>query len=253
MKTLCIIQARMSSTRLPGKVLLPLAGRPMLEYQLLRVKQVRNVDKIIVATSTKPIDDQVAEVALNVGVGCFRGDEDDVLGRYYHAASEHPEHSIIVRLTGDCPLADPAIIDDTISYFKDGGFDFAGNVDPPTFPDGLDVEVFSFEALARAFHEAAKTSDREHVTQFLRRNPEIFKMGNFRSPTDYSTIRLTVDELADYEVVKFVAENSALEDGHLKHINLLEKNPNIKMKNTTIIRNEGLIKSLAKDEEDQLK
>src|SRR5215470_15506655 len=162
-----IIQARMGSTRLPGKVLLDIAGQPMLGRVISRVCRAKTIEQIVVATSTAAADDAVSAFCAERGIVCFRGSETDVLDRYYQAA-RLVQAKTIVRITADCPLLDPEVIDLTVSRFLEGGWDYISNVNPPTFPDGLDTEVFSFAALERAWREATSVTHREHVTPYLR-------------------------------------------------------------------------------------
>jgi spore coat polysaccharide biosynthesis protein SpsF len=196
-----ILQARTSSTRLPGKVLKPILGRPMLSLQIERIQRSKKIDKIIVATSNDRSDSDIENLCINIQIPCFRGSLDDVLDRFYQTAMQYKlEH--VVRLTGDCPLIDPIIIDKVISFYLEGDFDYATNsMAPYTFPDGLDVEVFGFSVLEKAWHEAILPSHREHVTPFIRLHPEIFKVGYYKNETDLSHLRWTVDEPEDFEFV----------------------------------------------------
>lgn len=245
-KKLCIIQARMGATRLPGKVLLKVGETALLEYELRRVKLARRIDAIVVATTTAQADDAVAALCERLGIECFRGSEDDVLDRYGRCAEAHPDYPAIVRVTGDCPLIDPRVIDEVIDLFETEKLDYASNVLEETFPDGMDVEVFTREALFKAAQKARLLSEREHVTPYIRRQTG-FKKGNVVAPNDFSHIRLTVDEPADFEVVSFLIEHSPEDAGYLDHIALLTKHPDIMLKNMHIKRNEGWEKSLKND------
>jgi glutamate-1-semialdehyde 2,1-aminomutase len=250
MKIVAILQARMNSTRLPGKVLKPILGKPLLALELERVRRAKRVDHILVATSVDPSDDSLEALCAALHVSCFRGDLQDVLGRYYHAArASSAEH--IVRLTGDCPLADPAVIDRVIGFYLAGNYDYVSNVIAPTFPDGLDVEVFRFRCLEEAFHEAKLPSQREHVTLFLQAQPDRYRLGNCENNVDLSHLRWTVDEPADFELVQSIYEalypnNPSFTTTHV--LDFLEKNPQLKMHNLKHHRNEGLAKSLREDE-----
>lgn len=246
MKNICIIQARMSSTRLPGKVLKRINGSTLLEYQIQRLRFSKRLDKIVVATTNQKADNQIQELCQKIGIGCFRGSEDDVLDRYYQCSLRYPEYKNIVRVTGDCPLIDPVLVDQVIDLFEKQGLDFASNVEPPTFPDGLDVEVFKAYALKKVAGTAKLWSEREHVTQPFKENPKN-KKGNIACDKDYSGFRLTVDEPEDFELVKFIIKNSRPDAGYLDYINLLLANPDIASKNKHFIRNEGLAKSKAQD------
>lgn len=200
MKTLIIVQARMTSTRLPGKVLLPLAGEPMLTRLIERLRRVRRADGIVVATTTNATDDPIAALCAQLGVPCHRGSEHDVLSRYADAARVHGA-DVVVRITSDCPLIDPALIDQTIAAFDEGGSDYVSNMLPPTWPYGMAVEVFSAAALAQAHAEATQAAEREHVTPFLYWHPERYRLRNVASPVDLSHHRWTVDTPEDYALV----------------------------------------------------
>lgn len=246
---LAILQARASSTRLPGKVLKPILGKPMLARQLERVRRARLLDRLIVATSSDPSDDPIEVLCRNEGVECYRGKLDDVLDRFYQAAAPlHPEH--VVRLTGDCPLADPAIIDQVCAFYLEGGFDYATNALQPTFPDGLDVEICRFEFLEQAWREAVLPSHREHVTPFIHKNPQRFRIGHFRGNTDLSHLRWTVDEPDDFTLVSNIYEALYPADpcfDTVAILELLEQHTEWKTANTTHQRNEGGKKSLLAD------
>jgi len=245
-KTLCIIQARMGATRLPGKVLLKVGGVPLLEYEIKRVKQAKKVDKIVVATTVNKQDDRIEKLSRKIGVACFRGDENDVLDRYYQCVLKYPQYDNIVRITGDCPLIDPEVIDNVISFFEENDFDYASNVQPPTFPDGMDIEIFKRSALDKAAKEANLMSEREHVTPYICEK-KFFKKGNLSADYDFSHFRLTVDNKEDFEVIKFLIENSKITDGYMEYISLLTKNSEIMAKNMHIVRDEGYLKSLKND------
>jgi glutamate-1-semialdehyde 2,1-aminomutase len=246
-----IIQARMSSTRLPGKILQTILGAPMLLRQIERVRQASLCDALFVATSTSEADDSVAQLCESAGVACFRGSLDDVLDRYYRTAlTTRPDH--VVRLTGDCPLIDPEIIDAIIRFHVEGGFQYTSNTLELRFPDGLDVEVMSFTALERAWREAKLPSEREHVTRYMYSVPGRLRTGSYVGTEDWSHLRWTVDELEDLEFVRRVY--SALYPANPRFrthdiLELLERQPELSHINSNLERNEGLRKSLAKDEE----
>ncbi|MBI4449781.1 glycosyltransferase family protein [Candidatus Uhrbacteria bacterium] len=202
---LAVLQARMSSSRLPGKVLQPILGEPMLFRQLERVRRSHRIDHLIVVTSTEASDNAIAEMCTERGVAHYRGSLNDVLDRAYHAAEPYrPSH--VVRLTGDCPLADPSAIDAVIDFAIRGDFDYATNGKPYTFPDGLDVEIATFAAFEAAWREADLPSHREHVFPFIHRQPERFYLGYVRSSVDLSRHRWTVDEPEDFMFVTRVYE-----------------------------------------------
>lgn len=251
MKTLAILQARVSSSRLPGKVLLPILGEPMLFRQIERIRRAEHIDQLIVATSTDPSDDILARDCAGRGVVCVRGNLDDVLDRFVSSALPYlPE--VIIRLTGDCPLTDPVLIDAMMERFEMGKLDYLSNADPPTFPDGLDVEVMRFECLLAAHREAKLPSEREHVTPFLRAHPERFRLGNFQSATNLSALRWTVDEPQDLEFVRSVYQGIYPTNPDFSTEDILEfldSNPKLQLINTKFERNEGLKKSLREDDE----
>jgi spore coat polysaccharide biosynthesis protein SpsF (cytidylyltransferase family) len=247
-KNLCIIQARMGSTRLPGKVLKRVNGVAMLEYEIKRVGRAKKVNKIVVATSNKKIDDRIEKLCEKLGIDCFRGSENDVLDRYYRCSSRYPQYNNIIRIMGDCPLVDPVIIDETVSFFEKNNFDFTSNAErnKESFPDGLDVDVFKRSVLELAAEKAKLPSEREHVVPYIRENKK-FKKGYYSAKHDFSHFRLVLDEQFDFEIIEFLIKNSELTDGYLHHISLLTKNPKVMLKNIHIKRNEGFLKSLKED------
>jgi len=247
---LAILQARVSSTRLPGKVLKPIPGMPMLLRQIERVKQAKLIEQLLVATSDDKSDDPIEQLCRENDIACFRGSLDDVLDRFYQAAKPYqPDH--IVRLTGDCPLIDPQLIDEVVVFCLSGDYDYVSNAFEPTYPDGLDVEVFRFPCLQQAWEEAELPSEREHVTLFINQQPERYKIGSFKNDIlDLSYLRWTVDEPADFELIKEIYEalypyNPVFTTKEI--LNFLDQNPNLKSINTQFQRNEGLQKSRGKD------
>lgn len=249
---LAIVQARMGSSRLPGKVLMEICGQPMLQLQLERVRRAALIDRILVATTDSPADQPIVELCRQIGLPCFRGSENDVLARFCQAARAEGlgAGDAVVRLTADCPLADPEVIDRIISLYKESGADYASNVAPPTFPDGLDGEVFSFESLERAWREAVLVSEREHVTPFIRNHRELFRTVNLVNDTDLSDLRWTVDEAADLEMVRAVYESiyPIKPDFNMHDVwNFLKQNPETGTLNRDFQRNEGYTRSLAND------
>lgn len=201
----CIVQARMGSSRLPGKVLMDLAGRPMLRFMLDRLAPLTTlgVDRVVVATSTDPRDDPVEAAAIDAGLAVVRGSEHDVLSRYVEALDAFPA-ATVVRLTADCPLADPRLVAAVIGRHREAGADFTCNVLPRTFPKGLDVEVVDAGALRVAHGEAADPVEREHVTPFFYRHPERFGLANLLAPDglNLGRERWTVDTPADLDFVR---------------------------------------------------
>jgi len=192
MTTVAVIQARAGSTRFPGKVLADLNGRPMLAHVVERVRRCRSVGRVVLATSTGPADDAVAELAERLGASVLRGPLDDVLGRFVMAAREHSA-SVVVRITADCPLVDPDLIDTLVEMRAKEGADYASNIDPRTYPDGYDAEVMTRECLERLDREATRSDEREHVTLRVRERPGEYRRASLCLPRDLSEVRLTVD------------------------------------------------------------
>jgi len=245
-----IIQARMGATRLPGKVLMDVFGKPMLARVIQRVKQTNTIDKIAVATTERAEDIRILQLASQYAVIGFVGSEDDVLDRYYQAAS-HVGTDNIVRITADCPLIDPAVIDKVVQYFLDNSFDYVSNIHPPTYPDGLDVEVFSFDALRKAWHEAQLRSEREHVTPYIWKNSNLFNLGNVSGEADLSQLRWTVDTKSDLDFVNEVyawLETKRSVFGLSEIMRLLKQEPSLLEINKEQERNEGYQKSLREDQ-----
>jgi len=204
-KIVAIIQARMGSTRLPGKILKTINGKTLLEYQLDRVKQSNIINQIIIATTVKETDQPIVDFCENYGVEYYRGSENDVLSRYYEAAKSN-DGDIIVRLTSDCPIIDPRIIDKTIIYYLENSsnFDYVSNTVERTFPRGMDTEVFSVNVLKKAYEEACLERDREHVTAYFYTNPEVFKIGYISNDKDYGNYRWTVDTSEDFQLIQLI-------------------------------------------------
>jgi len=206
MSVVAIVQARMGSTRLPGKVLKEVLGKPLLAWQLERLREAHRLGQIVVATSRNPGDDSIEAFCKRQGVDCHRGSELDVLDRYHEAAHLFAADSV-VRITADCPLIDPRIIDRLIDMFLDGQYDYAGTDPERSFPLGLDAEVVSIQALETAWREAVDPAEREHVLPFLYRRPQRFRLGYLRrDPPLPTTLRWTVDTVQDFELVKRLLE-----------------------------------------------
>lgn len=244
---IAVLQARASSRRLPGKVLKPILGKPMLERQIERVRRANAFETLVLATSDHADDDPIATLGADIGVPVHRGSLDDVLDRFYRAAKPYaPSH--VVRLTGDCPLADWSVVDDVTRFAIEGGYDYASNTVQPTFPDGLDVEVATLAALETAWREATVGPDREHVMPFLHRQPERFSVGHYKAEPDLSGMRWTVDEPADFEMIKAVYEalypqNPAFTTADI--LRFLAAHPDLAASNGGILRNEGYLRSLS--------
>ncbi|MDR3560130.1 MAG: glycosyltransferase family protein [Negativicutes bacterium] len=207
MKTVIIVQARMTSTRLPGKVMKEVLGKPLLEYMVERLKRVRSADEIVVATTANASDQPIVDLCARLHVPSFRGPEFDVLTRY-HAAAVANHAATVVRVTSDCPLIDPCIIDQVIGFFagRQIDYDYVSNVMHRTYPRGMDTEVFSFQALDEAFREATDEPDREHVTGFIERQPERYCLGGVCHFEDQSRHRWTVDTPEDFELIRRIIE-----------------------------------------------
>jgi spore coat polysaccharide biosynthesis protein SpsF len=224
--TTAIIQARMSSTRLPGKVLLDLAGEPMLARVVARTKRAKTIDRTIVATTVEPEDEPIVALCRARGWAVSRGSRDDVLDRYYQAAVADGADPI-VRITSDCPLIDPEVIDRVVEHLTTG-VDYASNINPRrTFPRGLDVEAFTFASLAAAWQDASDTSSREHVTPFLYRHPERFRIALVESERpEAADHRWSVDTPEDYELMRrILAHFGDQEFGWLDVLKLLDGHP----------------------------
>ena len=229
-----IIQARMGSTRLPGKVLKNINGMSLLEYQIERITKSKHVKNIIVATSTNKKDDEIEKICIKKNVDFYRGSENDVLSRFYECSKIYNVKTI-VRLTADCPLIDPIVIDKVIDTFIENNTDYSSNTVPPDtsfWPDGSDVEVFSFGALERAFKKATKPEDREHVTFFFWKNKlNGFKINQLKNNEDWSNYRYTVDYPNDFDVFKMLDKEITKKKifGHVNEIvDILKNRPDIR-------------------------
>lgn len=221
----------------------------MLWRQLERVLRVRNIDKLVVATSDRPEDRDVGALCEAFDVECFFGSLDDVLDRFYQAAKRYnPVH--VVRLTGDCPLSDPEVIERIIEFHLEGEYDYTSNTIEPTFPDGLCAEIMQYSCLQQAWQEARLPSEREHVTPFIIKRPERFKLGNFKGEEDLSALRWTVDEPEDFVLVTRIYEALYPQNPQFTMrdiLDFLDKNPELIAINSAFERNEGYRKSLEQD------
>lgn len=252
MSVLAITQARMKSTRLPGKIMKKIESKVLLEIHLDRISKSKVIDHLIVATSTEPEDDAIEVFCLERGYTCYRGSEQDVLDRFYQAVKgSNYEH--IIRLTSDCPLIDSDLIDKIVYHYFQNELDYCSNTLHPTYPDGQDVEVFRYSALKFAWQEATVSSDREHVTPYIWRNStfkgsEVFKSDNFEEGYNYGRIRMTVDEEKDYQLIQQIIKDLGTDRNWIEYAEHIKNNPSILAINTGIIRNEGYIKSTEFDE-----
>lgn len=249
MRPVAIIQARMGSTRLPGKVLKSIQGRPMLWYIVQRMRWVPSVIEVVVATSDQLGDKPIQRFCQEHGIALFVGSEDDVLDRFYQAAIRYRGDPLI-RITADCPFVDPELVGRLLELYRSGRYDHvsvatgAGALflDDGRFPDGLDAECFSFEALERAWREATEPSDREHVTPYIWRVPRRFQLGMLKAERDYSDLRWTVDSEADFQLVSQVYEALFREDKPFLMadiLNYLAQHPELARMNQDLIGKEG--------------
>jgi spore coat polysaccharide biosynthesis protein SpsF len=248
MKIVAMIQARMASTRLPGKILADVAGEPLLSHVVRRVESAGKPDLIVVATTDLPGDDPTVGFCAERNIACFRGSEEDVLDRFYQAA-RHFSADILVRLTADCPLLDPQVIDKVINVFLQGGHDYVSNTLRPTYPDGLDTEVFDIAALERAWKNASLKSEREHVTPFIWKHPDLFRLANVENETDLHRWRWTVDMPEDLEFIRevYAGFKDRLIFDTKEIMDFLINNPHLQDINAAFDRNEGYQKSLEED------
>ena len=247
-----VVQARMGSTRLPGKVLMQINNKPLLQRLVDRLKRAKAVDTIVLATSIDPLDNPIEELCSRLEIPCIRGSLDDVLDRYYQAATS-AQLDTVVRITADCPLMDPSLIDQMVQHFQRGQHDYLANTAPPegsSFPDGMDVEIFSMSALTRAWKEAQKPSEREHVTFYFWKNPTLFRTFRHDAANNLSSYRLTVDYLEDIEVVRAIFKHFGEEriNFDMKEIlEFLDTHPQIRKINSAVAPNLGWQSALKKD------
>ncbi len=243
-----IVQARMGSTRLPGRTLADVAGKPMLARLVERARRIPGVERVIIATTEKPADEAILKFAADLGLPAYAGSEEDVLDRFYQTARRFGV-SVVVRVTPDCPLLDPEVSGLVVARFVEarGTVDYASNTQPPTFPDGLDTEVFSVAALTRSWREATEFSEREHVTAYIWKHPELFRLVNVARDPDLSGRRWTVDEPADLEFVRAVYHRLGETFDMRDALELLRRHPDIEAINRGTARNEGYAKSVRAD------
>lgn len=248
----------MGSSRLPNKVLMPILGRPILWWMLERLKLSKQVDEIVVATTINPLDDKIVHYLDAYGCRVFRGSENDVLDRYYKAAEELnlKDFDIVVRLTADCPLIDPFVLDKFITMYKNGNYDFLSNSEPlpSSWPDGSDISIINFKSLHLAKKNAIKPSEKEHVTFYFWNNSDIFKCKKINHISDLSSYRITIDYPEDFLLLEAIIENFAREDPNVlvklqldKIIKFLDDNPEIKNLNSKYVRGLGWKKAFELD------
>jgi spore coat polysaccharide biosynthesis protein SpsF len=229
---LIVIQARRGSTRLPDKIMMPLAGKPLLVRMVERVQASKTPAKIVVATTTDESDDIVEKFCKENNIECFRGHPTDLLERHYECALKY-KADVVSKIPSDCPLIDPQIIDKVFEYYLKNDFDFVSNLHPATYPDGNDIEIMSFDVLETAYREAVLPLEREHTTPFIWERPERFKIGNveWKTGLDYSkTHRFTIDYIEDYEFIKWIYDELYSDNplfGLTEILNLLSSKPEI--------------------------
>jgi len=251
METLLITQARTGSTRLPKKVLLTIGGKSLLEIHLDRLSKSKLLNKIIIATTIKSEDEAIVTLGKALNYEVYQGSEQDVLDRFYQAAKKY-KPKYVIRLTSDCPLIDALLIDELIQGIKTKKIDYYTNTFVEKFPDGQDVEIFTFKALEKAWKEAKLQSEREHVTPYIRKNSsfldgKLFTSDNYSCEKDYNFVRLTVDEEKDYEVIKYIIQQLGTDKDWKTYADYYINNEEVNTINKGITRNEGYLKSLNKD------
>jgi len=250
LNAVAIIQARMGSTRLPGKVLADIGGQPLLQRLIGRVRATPNIDCVVVATTTEPTDDVLVDWCTAHEVPVYRGSTDDVLERFWQCAQQYPAE-FIVRVTADDPLKDPEVISQALALCASSPeVDYASNTLQPTYPEGLDIEVVRFRTLERAAREATMPSEREHVMPYVWKHPERFVLRGFSMKPDLSKWRWTVDKPADLELVRRIFAHFADQPlvGYQAVIAWLNENPELVAMNAGTIRHEGYFKTLAKEQ-----
>ena len=244
---IAIIQARSRSTRLPEKVLMEIYGKSLLELYVDRVRKSQTVDKIVVATTIEPYDDKIAEICKKIGVDCFRGSENDLVDRYYQCAVKY-QANVVVRVTSDDPFVDYQVIDRGVSILLEQKVDFVTNHFEPTYPEGLDVEIYSFQVLENVWKQSVLPYEREHVFPYIQEHQKDYKIINFTQKEDYSGYRWTIDHQCDFDMAEKVY--SYLYMGGKKIflqreiLKLLSEHPEISLINSHIQRKEGVSKSI---------
>ena len=237
MKTFAIIQARMGSSRLPGKVLMDLGGETVLGRVVHRLERSREIDDLVVATTAEPADEAIVRACEGLHVRCFRGSEHDVLDRYYQAAHFYSADAV-VRVTSDCPVIDPELVDETVRKFREERADYASNVFPRTYPRGLDAEVFTIAALDRAWNEAREPHQREHVTPYLYEHPHIFRLASVSGGVDHSGYRWTLDTREDLELLRAIYSRFDGRDDFSwqEVLHLMEREPELAELNSQVLQ-----------------
>lgn len=250
-KVIILTQARIGSTRFPQKVLKKIGEESLLSIHLKRLKKSENASKIVVATTFEKESDKIVEIAMLENVEAVKGSTDDVLDRFYQAAkNEKPD--FVVRVTSDCPLIDHRLIDQVIEMTVQNNLDYGANILVEEFPDGQDIEVIKWSALEKAWLEAKLPSEREHVTPYIRKNTDfnggtLFKAMNFPANANYNQVRMTVDEPSDLDTITLLISKLGLDESWRTYADYIVENPEV-FENQKIVRNEGYIKSLEKDD-----
>ena len=247
----CIIQARMGSTRLPGKVMLNVENdKTVLHFVIKQLQNCKLVDKIIIATTTLEDDNKIANFSKDSGIDCFRGSSHNVLDRYYQCAKKY-SISTIVRIPSDKPLIDPEIVDNVVSVFRNNSYDYITNfLSNPTFPSGTEVEIFSMNALKKAWKKAKLPSEKEHVTPYFANHEDEFKITHIENSENLSHLRLAVDKIEDLKLVRKIVSKIKKRPIMMKDIiDLFTKEPELVEINKNVNRKEGDLKSLKEDQE----
>ena len=252
MKVILITQARYGSTRLPGKVLKEISGKSLLEIHLKRLNKCTKVSKIIVATTVEDADQRIYDYSVSWGFEVSRGSENDVLDRFYKAL-KNENADWVVRVTSDCPLIDPVLVDEIITFALNNDYDYVSNGLIERYPDGQDVEIFKFSALEIAWRNAKLKSEREHVTPYIRNNADgkgenLFNICNYPCEENFSHIRMTVDEPEDFDVIEFLIRKLGTDKTWLEYTDYMIDH-NLTKLNERIPRNEGFSNSLKKDQQ----
>jgi spore coat polysaccharide biosynthesis protein SpsF len=244
MKIIAITQARTGSTRFPNKIMKRIEDKTLLRIHIDRIKKSQKKGIIIIATTRKKNDDIIEIEANNLGVHCYRGDEEDVLDRFYEAAKLHnPDY--VVRLTSDCPLIDPSLIDDIVEATIDSNVDYGSNTLIESYPDGQDIEVFTFSALKKAWESARLVSEREHVTPYMKKNLKVLNIHS--NNMKFGKVRMTVDEPNDFEVIKRLIDKLGINENWEAYSKLYLSDKTISNVNDSTTRNEGYINSIEND------
>ena len=251
MQVIVVTQARLGSTRLPNKVLKKVKGQSLLQIHIDRIKQAKYINEIYIATTTKKEDNQIEDLAKQLKVNCYRGSENDVLDRFYQTI-KGLKPDFVVRLTADCPLIDPILIDEIVKHTISAKLDYYTNNFEERYPDGQDIEVFTFKALEKAWKEAKLTSEKEHVTPYIRNNSSykngvLFSSDNHSVCKNYNCVRLAVDEQADFEVISRMINDLGTKKDWKTYAEYYLNKKDIKSINSKIIRNEGYLKSTNED------